>query len=850
MKIRPSTLLPRCNFFSPRSPGYCTIPLGRRTDWEIYSTHRRIQRHDGVTAHYTQFSVNYEEAVKDMLPLKSWRGRNPKVLLPLGNWWGHNPNKKAAIGEMGCGIHLGVDGLISVIAIPRQGVKEKVTSILKNNDIDYLSYSDPEATDQRFRCGVVVSPQNPEPLNRFLAIIDEKISPLGNKLKSHIRKAFELAQSLDYRALAKQDDIYNNLPDWHDIFNCPPIPEGHYHPFTNHRTPGSGLFQSRYESRFHRHIPKGRTELGSAIIAGDLPRVKNILQQDPDSIFRRDAYNQMPLWMGLFLGNYLIFLELYKYAEKVPSRCSWTKRHVQLWAKIASDKNIYNLNKPHAESHKRSLLEEEKKPPPTRHEIHHACIMGETAKVIKLLNQNPDLINLPDPLQLTPAHLAAGEGHAELLAELLQRGAATEPTEIREGYPSTFGLLQCAANAEIIEILLKHRADPNKYTTLVHEAAKNNDLELLKQFYHYGRDEKQDDSGLTPFDWAVIHANTTNDCTMLQWLLDCRDDYVASGPYDSNYSDTVIQLMQQHNAKIEKRNASKQRRPKLTQQSSSGSSLITKLRADDGQIIKAVHKRTVELTENERKQIRALADQTFRLQDPAGPITLDDYYTKLLPTEIKAENNSFTEQCFINDEMASFAVYTIIKSHHQHCGDFKLFYGQLACVEPKYASMGLANLIFRIPLAMKLRAKIPILMYGKTIRPGLGWSSMAIPEAQAYPQYFHDPDFVKHIVSLTGEEITEEEIREGIIDAILQVDTTGRSTPTGREIDYYRAKVGKNLRKALPYVCYIYPETIDGFIKRRLRGNGFTRKNIGKTADLLEEISDRLNHNLIMPMPM
>ncbi len=55
--------------------------------------------------------------------------------------------------------------------------------------------------------------------------------------------------------------------------------------------------------------------------------------------------------------------------------------------------------------------------------IHHAVRKGDEAKVVALLNQNPDLVSSRDKLGNTPLHIAALHDQPAIAALLIANGA-------------------------------------------------------------------------------------------------------------------------------------------------------------------------------------------------------------------------------------------------------------------------------------------------------------------------------------------------------------------------------------------------------------------------------------------
>jgi ankyrin repeat protein len=69
--------------------------------------------------------------------------------------------------------------------------------------------------------------------------------------------------------------------------------------------------------------------------------------------------------------------------------------------------------------------------PAMAQDIHKAAEAGDIARVTEMLASNPELVSAKNEKGLTPMHLAARRGHAEVVRLLLDRGAALEETDNR-----------------------------------------------------------------------------------------------------------------------------------------------------------------------------------------------------------------------------------------------------------------------------------------------------------------------------------------------------------------------------------------------------------------------------------
>ena len=191
--------------------------------------------------------------------------------------------------------------------------------------------------------------------------------------------------------------------------------------------------------------------------------------------------------------------------------------------------------------------------------IHDATHKGDEAKVIALLNENPDLVSSRDNLGNTPLHIAALHDQPAIAALLIANGAdvnaqndpqgvdASRITRINKNAhgdtPLTLAMLSYH-HKEMIELLLTHGADPNvsdPHGTPLQLAIERNlpyDVELLLA--------NGADPDVTAVIWAIVHGKTQ----ILELLLDyganpnAKDGgghtpmYYAQNAYRSYYGET------------------------------------------------------------------------------------------------------------------------------------------------------------------------------------------------------------------------------------------------------------------------------------------------------------------------
>lgn len=153
--------------------------------------------------------------------------------------------------------------------------------------------------------------------------------------------------------------------------------------------------------------------------------------------------------------------------------------------------------------------------------IHDATRKGDEAKVVELLQQNPDLVSSKDKLGNTPLHIAALHDQPAIAALLISNGADVNAQNDPPGVdlsrltsinknahgdtPLTLAMLSYH-HKEMIEVLLTHGADPNvsdPHGTPLQLAIERDlpyDVELLLA--------NGADPDVTVVIWAIIHGKT------------------------------------------------------------------------------------------------------------------------------------------------------------------------------------------------------------------------------------------------------------------------------------------------------------------------------------------------------
>jgi len=145
--------------------------------------------------------------------------------------------------------------------------------------------------------------------------------------------------------------------------------------------------------------------------------------------------------------------------------------------------------------------------------IHHAAYKGDLKKVKKIIDRDPNEINVQDSRGFTPLHLASGKGHIEIVEFLLNHGADTE-SEIFDGETPLLVAARFAINGkyETIKTLLEHGAKVNHKDkdsrTALHYAAMYSGKEVMNLLISYGADvNARDKDQTTPLHQAAMLNN-------------------------------------------------------------------------------------------------------------------------------------------------------------------------------------------------------------------------------------------------------------------------------------------------------------------------------------------------------
>jgi hypothetical protein len=91
--------------------------------------------------------------------------------------------------------------------------------------------------------------------------------------------------------------------------------------------------------------------------------------------------------------------------------------------------------------------------------VHHAAADGDLARLEAILSCDGDLVYATDSGGATPLHLAALEGHADVVELLLADGGSPNALDVRGFAPLHFAVLR--SHVDVARLLLDAGADPN-----------------------------------------------------------------------------------------------------------------------------------------------------------------------------------------------------------------------------------------------------------------------------------------------------------------------------------------------------------------------------------------------------
>ena len=101
---------------------------------------------------------------------------------------------------------------------------------------------------------------------------------------------------------------------------------------------------------------------------------------------------------------------------------------------------------------------------PRVHPIRQAALHGDLAAVIRLVEEDPSLVHIPQPWGSLPLAIAAQEGHLDVVAYLRSQGAEVDAQHPDSGQ-SALWYACMGGHPEVVHFLLENGADPNLAST-------------------------------------------------------------------------------------------------------------------------------------------------------------------------------------------------------------------------------------------------------------------------------------------------------------------------------------------------------------------------------------------------
>ncbi|XP_051856208.1 ankyrin repeat domain-containing protein 26-like isoform X16 [Antechinus flavipes] len=143
--------------------------------------------------------------------------------------------------------------------------------------------------------------------------------------------------------------------------------------------------------------------------------------------------------------------------------------------------------------------------------IHKAVMLGDVAKVQKLLLLGKNTVNELDKVKRTPLHLACANGYPDVVSLLIERKCELNLLDNDSRTP-LMKAIECRQE-ECVTILLEHGADPNlgdnKKNNALHYIASGQTKFMAEKLIKHNIDiEAKNQEGLTPLLLAITTMNT------------------------------------------------------------------------------------------------------------------------------------------------------------------------------------------------------------------------------------------------------------------------------------------------------------------------------------------------------
>lgn len=152
--------------------------------------------------------------------------------------------------------------------------------------------------------------------------------------------------------------------------------------------------------------------------------------------------------------------------------------------------------------------------------IFEAATVGRLDRVREILDESPELVDAIAPDGFQPLGLACFFGHEDLVAYLLERGAAVDSASHNPMKVMPLHSAVAARSLEVTRLLIEHGAPVNaaqadQFTPL-HAAAQNGDVEIVRLLLSAGADPNlRDAEGKTALDFA----QTENHAEVIELLM-------------------------------------------------------------------------------------------------------------------------------------------------------------------------------------------------------------------------------------------------------------------------------------------------------------------------------------------